>query len=214
MNARIISSFLVFSLVAPNAFPIPRKSPATPRTNKALVAITKEALDLAKTDTELKRRLEPIVGNSTLDKNPAQLDLSKMPLTTLEDIRDSLTKNERRKLMVKEFHNFFNPSTPNEKNGTVHYAELFKVLSETNNTNDQEAVKFENDHKEFCKIFCANANTSVFNLSASLKQAYTKIKDGDTKQAIKTELEDLGKKNKLSLMLTVTRRINNNKTEA
>lgn len=214
MNARIAGSFLVFSLVAPSVFPIPRKALATPRTNKALVAITKEALNLAKTNTQLKERLTPIVGSDTLGKNPTQLDLSKMPLATLEDVRDSLTKDERRKLMVKEFHNFFNPSTQNEKNGTVHYAELFKVLSETNNANDQEAAKFENDHKEFCKIFCANANTSVFNLSTCLKQAYSKIKDNDTKQAIKSELEDLGKKNKISLLLTVTRRINNNKTEA
>ena len=214
MNIRIVSCFLVFSLVAPSAFPVPRKPQAASRPSKALIAVVKETIAAAKTDSVLRERLVAIVGNDTLNQNPVHLDLSKMPLAQLEQVRDALKKNDRLKLIVKEFHNFSDPSPENEKNGASYYAELVKVLTETSNNNDQEAVAFQNDNKEFCKIFSTNANTNAWNLSTCLVRGYNQIKDNDTKNAIKEELSSiLSKKGKLGVGLIINRRIKNNVNE-
>jgi hypothetical protein len=178
--------------------------------SKAVLDVAKDVFALAKTNNTLKTRLIAIVGESVFNQPSAEHDLSKMPLSTLEQVRDALDLDARRHYIAREVHNFFNPTADNENNGTIYYANKIKFITETSNNNDVAAVQFQNDHREFCKIFCANANASVFTLANALNNAYQQIRDAKTKQIVKPVLEQVGQRNKISLGLVVNRRIKRN----
>ena len=183
---------------------------SAPRPNQVFIDIAREAITLAQTDNDLRAKLTPLLGNDMLKPNPQPDALAKVSHATLEQVRDSLTPVHRRTLIVKNLHEFFNPSSENDKLGTLYYADKLDALSKTTNNTDAEAVQFEQAHKSFCSTFAANANTNALKLGLSLKTAYEKIdKNNPTKAAVKGILLTV-EQNKLRSLLVVTRRIKNN----
>ena len=183
---------------------------SAPRPNQVLIDIAREAITLAQTDNDLRTKLTPLLGNDMLKPNPQPDILAKVSHATLEQVRDSLTPIHRRTLIVKNLHDFFNPSSENDKLGTIYYADKLDALSKTTNKADNEAVQFEQAHKGFCSTFAANANTSAIKLGLSLKTAYESIdKDNPTKAAVKNILLGV-QQNKLKSLYATTRRIKNN----
>ena len=183
---------------------------SAPRPNQVFIDIAREAITLAQTDNDLRAKLTPLLGNDMLKPNPQPDALAKVSHATLEQVRDSLTPVHRRTLIVKNLHEFFNPSSENDKLGTLYYADKLDALSKTTNNTDAEAVQFEQAHKSFCSTFAANANTNALKLGLSLKTAYEKIdKNNPTKAAVKGILLTV-EQNKIRSLCATTRRIKNN----
>ncbi len=201
-NLRTVLSIFLLTIMT-SAF-------SAPRPNQVLIDIARESIELAQTDNDLRAKLTLLLGNDMLKSNPQPDILAKASHATLEQVRDSLTPVHRRTLIVKNLHDFFNPSSENDKLGTVYYANKLDELSKTTNKDDNEAVQFEQAHKGFCSTFAANANTSAIKLGMCLKTAYDKIdKNNPTKAAVKSELLTV-EQNKLRSLCAITRRIKNN----
>jgi len=199
-------SLLLLAGIAPGAF-------SAPRPNHALIDIACDAITMAKKDTDLAERIKPLVGKDTFDGNKVQIKkkLAKLQPSTLRSIRDALKPNHKRWLVAQSFHEFFNPTTENKSYGTLDYANILDELVKTSNRADSENVTFENNHKDFCSTFRQYADTNVLRLGLSLRSAYGKIKDDNTKALAKPILTQL--KNNISQgKKVVEERIRNNKS--
>lgn len=176
-----------------------------PRTNQVLIDIAYETVCLSHHDGALSKQVVAVVGMpaSKLTGTALMSAIATLPSQTLEQIRNALTAEHRRKLIGSNLHSFFNPDNTNSKHGTMYYASKLEELCKGD-------AEFYKKHKAFCDTLNANANTtSVIAFGKTLKQSYEKA-DKDTKKAIKPVLEKVNQKNRFTLYGIVSSRLANN----
>ena len=200
MQSRLFFAFSLAALIIVSA------TIGAPRQDQALIDITYEAIRLAQQDNQLERLVTPVVGETTIKLNGAQLKraISTLSRQTLEQVRNTLNDTQRRQLIGLTLREFITPSAENDKYGTVYYARKFDEICK----GDEQFYK---NHKDFCGILNANAQTtSSIKLGMSLKQAYEKV-NNTAKAVLKPELTRLGQLGYMGALKLLNRRISNNK---
>ena len=199
--------FLVTCAVS-SAFSVPREVKPILRVGRPVVCMAYEIVLYAQHKTELKQRLQPLVDEDVMNSSGDVLKqkLDKLQQSVLEGMRDTLTVEEKRELLVLCFEDFLNPSGHNIPYGTRHYAMMLDAFVATNNRSNAELVAFEKVHRPFCQVFKAQANASLLSLVRNLQCAFDQVRDNNTQAMIKPIIARVG----LSKLWVLKKRIANN----